>query len=288
MPRLSLGADVRRQQLIWDIAGGLFLVVFLIFLLMPFLWMIITTFKPVGEMTSPDIAPFEIAHPTLENFKILLEETAFTDWYLNSVIVSLITTLFSVTVAILAAYSLVRFRYRGAQTIGLSIFVTYLVPPTLLFIPMAVIMRNLGLYNNRLSLILVYPTIMVPFCTWLLMGFFQTIPRDMEDCARVDGAPYWVAFYKIALPLARPGIISAAIFTFTMAWSEYLYALVLVPSTSLQTLPVGVPNALQKNDFYTWGAIMAAALLGSLPIAFVYAFSMKAFVSGLTAGAVKG
>mgnify|MGYP005839462483 CR=1 FL=1 len=281
-------SNLRRERVFWTLLSSVVLLAFLVFFLMPLVWMVITTFKPIGEMTDPNVHPFQIVNPTLENFTILVENTPFVYWVGNSVFVSVVTTLFSVTVATFAAYALVRFRFRGAQTLGLSIFVSYLVPPTLLFIPMSVVVRNLGLYNNLLSLIVVYPTIMVPFCTWLLMGFFRTIPRDMEDCARVDGASYWQAFRKIVLPVSKPGIISAAIFTFTLSWSEYLYALVLVPSRASRTLPVGVPSELQVADFYMWGSIMTAALIGSLPIALLYALSMQAFVSGLTAGAVKG
>lgn len=288
IPGLFARSNVKREELFWRILSTIALLAFLVFFLLPLVWMAITAFKPLAEMTDPDINPFQIVNPTLENFTILLENTPFVQWFINSMLVSLTTTIFSVTVAVFAAYALVRFHFRGSQALGLSIFVTYLVPPTLLFIPMMILMRNLGLYNNIVSLIVVYPTIMVPFCTWLLMGFFRTLPRDMEDCARVDGASYWTAFRRIVLPVSKPGIISAAIFTFTMAWSEYLYALVLLPSREYRTLPVGVPSELQVADFFMWGAIMAAALIGSLPIAAVYALSMQAFVSGMTAGAIKG
>lgn len=281
-------SNIKTQERIWTIVSGIVLIAFLIFLLFPLVWMAITTFKPIKEMTDPEIGPLEIRNPTLENFEVLFDDTPFNYWFRNSVLVSVSTTVFSVVIATMAAYGLVRFRFTGAQSIGLAVFVTYLVPPILLFIPMAVVIRQLGLFDNLWSLVIVYPTIMVPFCTWLLMGFFQTIPKDMEECARVDGATYWTSFFRIVLPLARPGIISAAIFTFTMAWSEYLYALVLLPSRELRTLPVGVPSELQVADFFMWGSIMAAALLGSLPIAILYAFSMRSFVTGLTAGAVKG
>jgi multiple sugar transport system permease protein len=249
--------------------------------------MVMTAFKPNAEITS-NVAPLGILEPTLDNFTYLFESTGFGMWIGNSLLVSVLTTAFSTVVGTCAAYALVRYRLAGGRLFGMSIFVTYLLPQTLLFVPMAIVVRQLGLYNNLGSLVVVYPTMMVPFCTWLMMGYFRAIPNDMEESARVDGATRWQAFYKVALPLATPGIISAGIFTFTLSWSEYLYALVLVPTLELQTIPVGVPNALSSGDVFIWGSLMGAALLGSLPVVLVYAFFMRFFVSGMMAGAVKG
>ena len=283
----TLRQDRRVQQAAFSTLSYILLALFLLLWLFPVFWMVMTAFKPNVEITTNE-APLAILNPTIENFTYLFESTAFASWVLNSLIVSISTTIFSVVVGTLAAYSLVRFRLVGNKVMGMGIFVTYLLPQTLLFIPMAFVVQQLGLYNNLFALVVVYPTMMVPFCTWLMMGYFRAIPIDMEESARVDGATYWQAFYKVTLPLATPGVISAAIFTFTLSWSEYLYALVLVPSVEAQTIPVGVPNALSSGDVFIWGSLMGAALLGSLPVVLVYAFFMRYFVSGMMAGAVKG
>ncbi|MEM9951400.1 MAG: carbohydrate ABC transporter permease [Chloroflexota bacterium] len=283
----TLRQDQRVQNFTLSTLSYILLAVFLILWLFPVFWMIMTAFKPNAEITT-NVAPLTILEPTLENFTYLFQNTGFTSWVVNSLVVSVSTTIFSVIVGTLAAYSLVRFKLVGSSAMGMGIFVTYLLPQTLLFIPMAFVIQQLGLYNKLSSLIVVYPTMMVPFCTWLMMGYFRAIPIDMEESARVDGATHWQAFYKVTLPLAIPGVISAAIFTFTLSWSEYLYALVLVPSVEAQTIPVGVPNALSSGDVFVWGSLMGAALLGSLPVVLVYAFFMRYFVSGMMAGAVKG
>ena len=279
--------DRRWQRLVTEVLTYISLVSFLIFLLFPIYFMIVTMLKPQAEITAV-VAPLGVLNPTLENIQSLLTATPFLRWALNSTVVAVSTTVFSTTVAVLAAYALVRYRFRGAQTVSLGIFITYLVPSTLLFIPMTVVIRELGLFGNISGLMVVYPTMAVPLATWILTGFFRTIPPDMELAARVDGATYWQAFYKITLPLARPGIISTAIFTFTVSWNEYLYAPALLPSAHAQTLPVGVPNAFSFGDAFFWAPIMSAAVLGSVPIVIVYSFSKRAFVSGMTAGAVKG
>jgi len=279
--------DKRTQNAIISTVSYIALAVMLIFWLFPVFWMVLTAFKPNPEITRNE-APLSILEPTLDNINYLFQETEFVNWIVNSLVVSASTTIFSVIVGTLAAYALVRFRLKGGKVLGMGIFITYLLPQTLLFIPMAYVIQQLRLYDNLLALVLVYPTMMVPFCTWLMMGYFSQIPKDMEESARVDGATRWQAFYMVVLPLAIPGTISAAIFTFTLSWSEYLYSLVLIPSSASQTIPVGVPNALSSGDVFIWGSIMAAALIGSLPVVFVYAFFMKYFVSGMMAGAVKG
>lgn len=279
--------DKRVQDGIISVISYILLAILLSLWLFPVLWMILTTFKPNPEITRNE-APLAILEPTFDNVTYLFQETEFVNWTVNSLIVSVTTTVFSVIVGTLAAYALVRFTLKGGKTLGMGIFVTYLLPQTLLFIPMAYVIQQLGLYDNLFALVLVYPTMMVPFCTWLMMGYFSQIPRDMEESARVDGASHWQAFTLVNLPLAIPGIISAAIFTFTLSWSEYLYSLVLIPSSASQTIPVGVPNALSSGDVFIWGSLMAAALIGSLPVVLVYAFFMNYFVSGMLAGAVKG
>lgn len=279
---------VRWAKVSEHVIGYLILFVFIVVLLFPFYWMVITSVKTDAEMTRLEGSLLWVKEPTLKNFTRLWNDWPFKKWFRNSVIVSGSTTLFSVIVGTLAAYSLVRYKFPGSQVLGMGMFVTYLVPPILLLIPMMTIVRSIGLYNSLPALILVYPTLLVPFCTWFLMGFFRSIPVDMEECARVDGATHWQAFWKVTLPLARPGIISAAIFAFTLSWSEYLYSLSLVRAENLMTLPVGIPSKLTQADVFFWGPMMAGALLGSIPLAIVYSFSMRGFVSGLTAGAVKG
>jgi len=283
----SIRQDRRVQKRTWSTVSYMVLALLLLIWLFPVFWMVMTAFKPNSEIAS-NVRPLGIIEPTLENFSYLFETTDFTRWLTNSLVVSVSTTILSVSAGTCAAYALVRYRLRGGRALGMGIFITYLLPQTLLFIPMALVVRQLGIYNNLLALVAVYPTMMVPFCTWLMMGYFRAIPNDMEESARVDGATRLQAFLKVALPLAIPGIISAGIFTFTLSWSEYLYALVLVPSIENQTIPVGVPNALSSGDVFIWGSLMGAALLGSLPVVIIYAVFMRFFVSGMTAGAVKG
>lgn len=279
--------DQRVQKAIWSLIANITLLVSMIFFLFPVLWMFLSAFKSNREITL-NINPFTIEDPTISNFEYLFEFAEFPSWFWNSLIVSLATTFIAVFVGTFSAFALVRLRFFGSRSIGLSVFATYLLPQTMLFIPMAYIIQQIGLYDNILALIIVYPTMMVPFCTWLLMGYFRSIPADMEEAARVDGATIWQAFYKVTLPLARPGLISAGIFTFTLSWSEYLYALVLLPNEDNWTIPVGVPNALSSGDQFIWGSIMAAALLGALPVVLIYTFFMRYFVSGMLGGAVKG
>ncbi len=286
----SLRQDRRFQSGIWGTLGYIALALFIVIWLFPIFWMVVTSTKPNTEITM-NIAPLGVQEPTLDNFTYLFDadnRVDFVRWSFNSLLVSVLTTVLSVVAGTMAAYALVRYNIVGRQAMGLGIFVTYLLPQTLLFIPMTFIVRQLGLYDNLFALVLVYPTMMVPFCVWLMMGYFRAIPDDMEASARVDGATRWQAFYMIAIPLARPGIISASIFTFTLSWSEFLYALVLLPSSTNQTIPIGVPNALSSGDVFIWGSLMAAALLGSLPVVLVYAFFMRYFVSGMMVGAVKG
>ncbi len=280
--------SIRWNRLFEHLMGYLVLLAFVVVLLFPFYWMVITSIKPLDEMTRLEGSLLWVEEPTLSNFTQLFEEWPFKKWLRNSFIVTASATSFSLVVGTLAAYSLVRYKFPGSRPLGLGMFVTYLVPPIMLLIPMMTIVRSIGLYNRLPALIIVYPTLLVPFCTWYLMGFFRTIPVDMEECARVDGATHWQAFYKVTLPLARPGIISAGIFAFTLSWSEYLYSLALVRAENLMTLPVGVPSKLTQADVFFWGPMMAGALIASIPLAILYSFSMRGFVSGLTAGAVKG
>ncbi len=262
------------------------LIVMLIILLFPFYWMGMTAFKPDAELLSKSGNPFWLINPTLAHFKKLLFHTAYPEWLLNTVIVSVCSTIISLFTSVLAAYAIERLRFKGAKVAGMLIFFAYLVPPSIIFIPLASIVYQYGLFDTRLALILTYPTFLVPFCTWLLMGYFRTIPFELEECAMIDGASRWQILIRIILPLAVPGLISAGIFAFTLSWNEFIYALTFVSSSEIKTVPVGVVTELVEGDVYHWGALMAGALLGSLPVAFVYSFFVEYYVSGMT-GSVK-
>ena len=262
------------------------LLAFLFVLLFPFYWMGVTTFKPDSELLSRDGNPFWIISPTLAHIEKLLFKTEYPQWMWNTVVVSVTATFFSLLASVFAAYAIERLRFSGAKNVGLSIFLAYLVPPSILFIPLASVVFQMGLFDTRLALILTYPTFLIPFCTWLLMGYFRSIPMELEECALIDGANRWEILVKIILPLAVPGLISAGIFAFTLSWNEFIYALTFVSSSEMKTLPVGVVTELVEGDVYHWGALMAGALFGSLPVAVIYSFFVEYYVSGMT-GSVK-
>ena len=260
--------------------------IFVFVLLFPFYWMTITSFKPDAELLARDGNPFLVIAPTLAHFKKLLFDTAYPEWLWNTVIVSVVATFVSLAASVLAAYAIERLRFKGSRHVGLSIFLAYLVPPSILFIPLAAIVFQLGLFDTRWALILTYPTFLIPFCTWLLMGYFRSIPYELEECALIDGATRFEILWKIILPLSVPGLISAGILAFTLSWNEFIYALTFVSSSEVKTVPVGVITELVDGDVYHWGALMAGALLGSLPVAVIYSFFVEYYVSGMT-GAVK-
>ena len=262
------------------------LLIFLFVLLFPFYWMTITAFKPNAELLSQGANPFWVIAPTLDHFKHLLFETAYPSWMWNTILISTVSTFFSLFASVLAAYAIERLRFSGARHVGLSIFLAYLVPPSILFIPLAFIVFKLGLFDTRWALMLTYPTFLIPFCTWLLMGYFRSIPYELEECALIDGASRLQILTKIVLPLAVPGMISAGIFAFTLSWNEFIYALTFISSSENKTVPIGVVTELVEGDVYHWGALMAGALLGSLPVAVVYSFFVEYYVAGMT-GAVK-
>jgi len=262
------------------------LFVFVFTLLFPFYWMATTALKPDAELLSREGNPFWVASPTLAHFEKLIFHTPYPEWMWNTVVVSVVSTFASLTASVLAAYAIERLRFKGSKQVGLAIFLAYLVPPSILFIPLATIVFQLGLFDTRWALILTYPTFLIPFCTWLLMGYFRSIPFELEECALVDGATRWQILVKIILPLAVPGLISAGIFAFTLSWNEFIYALTFVSSSEVKTVPVGVVTELVEGDVYHWGALMAGALLGSLPVAVMYSFFVEYYVSGMT-GAVK-
>jgi multiple sugar transport system permease protein len=260
--------------------------VFLFVLLFPFYWMVVTSVKPNAELLSRSGNPFWVLAPTLAHFKKLIFDTPYPEWLWNTVIVSVTSTFLSLACSVFAAYAIERLRFKGSRGVGLGIFLAYLVPPSILFIPLAAIVFQLGLFDTRWALILTYPTFLIPFSTWLLMGYFRSIPFELEECALIDGASRWQTLTKIILPLSVPGLISAGIFAFTLSWNEFIYALTFVSSSEVKTVPVGVVTELVEGDVYHWGALMAGALLGSLPVAVIYSFFVEYYVSGMT-GAVK-
>ena len=262
------------------------LFVFLFVLLFPFYWMVVTSLKSDAELISVSGNPFWLIDPTLMHFKKLLFDTDYPAWMWNTVVVSVVATFFSLAASVLAAYAIERLRFSGSRQVGLGIFLAYLVPPSILFIPLAYIVFKLGLYDTRWALILTYPTFLIPFCTWLLMGYFRSIPFELEECALIDGATRLQILTKIVLPLAVPGLISAGIFAFTLSWNEFIYALTFISSSENKTVPIGVITELVDGDVYHWGALMAGALLGSLPVAVIYSFFVEHYVAGMT-GAVK-
>jgi multiple sugar transport system permease protein len=263
------------------------LLVFVFVLLFPFYWMAITALKPNHELTNfSDFNPLWPDSPTLQHIRYLLFETSYPSWLLNTLLVSIGSTIISLVASILAAYAIERIRFAGSRWTGLAIFLAYLVPPSILFIPLAVLIFKFGIYDTKLALIFTYPTFLIPFCTWLLMGYFRSIPYELEECALVDGASRWQILTRIMLPLSIPGLISAGIFAFTLSWNEFIYALTFIQSSENKTVPVGVLTELVRGDVYEWGALMAGALLGSLPVVLLYSFFVDYYVSSMT-GAVK-
>ena len=263
------------------------LAVFVIVLLFPFYWMAITSVKSNQELLDFEAGnPFWVSSPTLAHINKLLFETSYPAWLWNTILVSVVATAFSIFASVLAAYAITRLRFRGGNLVGVAIFLAYLVPPSILFIPLSLMVVQLGVFDTRLALMVTYPTILIPFSTWLLMGYFKTIPYELEECALVDGASRLQVLVRIILPLAVPGLISAGIFAFTLSWNEFIYALTFISSSEVKTVPVGVVTELVEGDVYHWGSLMAGALFGSLPIAILYAFFVEHYVSSMT-GAIK-
>jgi multiple sugar transport system permease protein len=263
------------------------LFVILIVLLFPFYWMALTAIKPDEQLIDMErFNPFWVIHPTFKHISKLLFETEYPRWLWNTMYVAVAATTLSIIASVLAAYAIVRLRFRGADAVGVLIFFAYLVPPSILFIPLASVIQAYGLFDSPLSLILVYPTLLIPFSTWLLMGYFKTIPYELEECALIDGASRWQILTRIVVPLAIPGLISAFIFSFTLCWNEFIYALTFLQSTPNKTVPVAIVNEFVDGDIYRWGSLMAGALVGSLPLVILYAFFVEHYVSAMT-GAVK-
>jgi multiple sugar transport system permease protein len=278
-PRRSLGTRLGR----WSIVIG-----FAVILAFPFYWMAITTFKQTSDLYNVEHDPFIFnAPPTLDHLRLLFEETLFLRWFWNTTIAGAAVVVITLVLAVPAAWALARLTGRWGQQLGIGIFLTYLIPPTLLFIPMSRIVASLGLQDSLWAVIVTYPTFTVPFSIWLLMGFFKAIPKDLEEAALVDGLTRFGAFVKLVIPISVSGILTVVIFSFTLVTQEFVYALTFISSAEHQTVGVGVPIYLVRGDVYFWGSLMAACLITSLPIAVVYNVFLDRFIAGFTVGAVK-
>jgi multiple sugar transport system permease protein len=282
MARLTIGKAVQETSFYGAVAFFFILAAF------PFYWMLITSFKTNGDLYNVTNIPFWFNEaPTLEHFRYLFEKTLFVTWLLNSLIIGLCVTAITLVTALPAAYSLARMTGRRGEALGIGIFLTYLVPPTLLFLPLSRVISALGLQNSMWSLVVIYPTFTIPFCTWLLMGFFKSMPREIEEAAIVDGCSLLGAFIKMALPLSVPGILTAVIFTFTLTLQEFVYALTFISSSAHKPVTLGVATDLIRGDVFYWGEIMAGALIASIPVAIAYNLFLDRFIAGITGGAVK-
>ena len=254
----------------------------------PFYWMVITAFKQDGDLYNLDSNPFWFnQRPTLEHFQLLFTQTAFVQWIENSLIIGVAVVVITLLIAVPAGYSLARMTSSKAENLGIAIFLTYLVPPTLLFLPLSRVVSLLGLQDSLWSLVLVYPTFTIPFCTWLLMGFFKSVPRAIEEAAIVDGCSLFGAFVKVILPVSVPGILTIVIFTFTLTMQEFIYALTFISSESEVPVTLGVATDLVRGDIFYWGSLMAAALIASVPFAILYNLFLDRFIMGITGGALK-
>jgi len=263
------------------------LVLIMVVLLFPFYWMVLTAIKPDEQLLDLErFNPFFVTAPTFKHIHRLLFETPYPQWLWNTMLIAVVATVLSLFASVLAAYAITRIRYRGAQWVGAGIFLAYLVPPSILFIPLSTVIYQYGLFDTPFALILTYPTILIPFSTWLLMGYFKTIPYELEECALIDGASRWQILTKIIVPLAIPGMISASIFSLTLCWNEFIYALTFISSASNKTVPVAIISEFVDGDIYRWGSLMAGALVGSLPLVVLYSFFVEHYVAAMT-GAVK-
>lgn len=280
-----VGSNTRRQRLLYVYLPLLFYAILLLF---PFAWMLIVSLKPNNDMLNTSLSPFLLYSVTIDHYRFLFEETDFLRWTLNTFIVTGASTILALVCSVLIGYALGRLRFRGGNFLGVGIFLAYLVPPTLLFIPLSQVVTRFDLYGSYWSLIFTYPTFLIPFAGWLLMGYFRTIPIELEQAAMVDGATRLRAMWSVVLPLALPGVLSAGIFCFTLGWNEFLYALVFMSTGAMKTVPIGVVSDLIRADVYFWGSLMAAGILGSVPVAIAYSFFVDNYISGLTAGATKG
>ena len=280
----SLRAE-RRWALVWAYIS---LIVSAIILLTPPVYMLITSFKTSSEIADQQGNPWIVRDPTLANYWALMSDPMFQGFFFNSVIITIAVVALTMVISILAAFALSRMRFWGSQVLATGVFLTYLVPDTLLFIPLYQIVGGLGLLNSIWGLVLVYPTLSVPFCTWIMIGYFASIPKELDEAALIDGATWPQMLMKIFVPVALPGIIAATIFAFTVSWAAFVYPTAFITTPDQMPLTIGVVSQLVRGDTFAWGQIMAGALLAALPPVIVYAFLMDYYIAGLTAGATKG
>jgi multiple sugar transport system permease protein len=276
----------QRTWALWGsyIALGFFVVIFLV----PPFYTLMTSFKSSAEISAQTGNPWFPHHPTLENFWYLITYPNFQTYYLNSVIITVLVVAISITISVLAAFSLSRMGFWGSNALSTGVFLTYLIPASLLFLPLFQIVGWLGLINSFWCLVLLYPTLAVPFCTWIMIGYFSSIPKELDEAALIDGAGYLQMLWRIFIPVAMPGIIAATIFAFTVSWGAFLYPLAYLYTSNQMVLTVGIISDLIRGDVFQWGKIMAAVVLASMPPIIIYAFLMDYYVAGLTAGATKG
>ncbi|HXA24387.1 MAG TPA: carbohydrate ABC transporter permease [Acetobacteraceae bacterium] len=276
----------QRTWALWGsyIALGFFVVIFLV----PPFYTLMTSFKSSAEISAQTGNPWFPHHPTLENFWYLITYPNFQTYYMNSVIITVLVVAISITISVLAAFSLSRMGFWGSEALSTGVFLTYLIPASLLFLPLFQIVGWLGLINSFWCLVLLYPTLAVPFCTWIMIGYFSSIPKELDEAALIDGAGYLQMLWRIFIPVAMPGIIAATIFAFTVSWGAFLYPLAYLYTSNQMVLTVGIISDLIRGDVFQWGKIMAAVVLASMPPIIIYAFLMDYYVAGLTAGATKG
>jgi len=281
---LSLAQQKKRKT----IYSYLALIPFLVFFLFPLYWMLITSFKQDSEITSLKGIPLIInSAPTLDHYKFILFETRYIQWFWNSFQIAAVTTVITMVVSVLGAYAISRLKFFGSRHFGVGIFCTYLVPPALLFIPFYKVVGLLGLLNTKWCLLFLYPTLTVPFCTWILIGYFTAIPKALDEAAFVDGATYIQMLTRVFLPVAAPGLIAATLFAFTVSWAQFLYPLAFIYRDEEKVLTNGIYTTLIRGDVYFWGELMAGALLASVPVVILFAFLMDYYIAGLTRGSIK-
>jgi multiple sugar transport system permease protein len=279
---------VRRGRALRTIVIWCVRVFFVVVLAFPFYWMLITTFKRSTDLYNLKNNPFLFNEPpTLEHLRLLFNETLFLRWIGNTAFAGAVVVLITLLLAVPAAYALARLTGGWGAQVGIGVFLTYLVPPTLLFIPLSKVVATLGLQDSLWSIIVVYPSFTIPFSTWLLMGFFKSIPRDLEDAALVDGLTRWGAFVKLVIPMSTSGILTVVIFAFTLVTQEFVYALTFISTAAHQTVGVGVATFLVRGDVFYWGSLMAGCLITSVPIGILYNIFLDRFIEGFTVGAVK-
>ena len=289
VPRVRRTRQSLHRQRTWALWGSyIALSVFVVMFLVPPFYTLMTSLKSSAEMSAQQGNPWIVHHPTLENFWYLITYPNFQTYYLNSVMITLVVVAVSITIAVLAAFSLARMGFWGSQTLATGVFLTYLIPASLLFLPLFQIVGMLGLINNVWCLAILYPTLAVPFCTWIMIGYFSSIPKELDEAALIDGAGYLQMLWRIFIPVAMPGIIAATIFAFTVSWGAFLYPLAYLYTSNQMVLTVGIISDLIRGDVFQWGKIMAGVVLASMPPILIYAFLMDYYVAGLTAGATKG